>query len=201
VSQYLHVGVVGSANNQQSELSTLEMRLNVYPFAIKLARLRPSLVCFVGKKIWDVFETVAGRTAKRVDPIVRKVDVGDEGAEATSTNEDLVKMESRSTGSSSLIDLDPPTMLDESVDVKPVLFPTPTSPLREAQTPTSPIDTPRRRVAATPYNWHLPRTLRLPLDPDEDGTPGGHCYFWVTPSTSGLERTPVSRLGIDSNIG
>ena len=35
------------------------------------------------------------------------------------------------------------------------------------------------------FDWHRPRPFRLPHR-------DGYTYFWVTPNTSGLERTPVS---------
>lgn len=49
---------------EQNELSVGEMREAVLPFTRKLVANRPLVVCFVGKKIWDIFESVAGRTAR-----------------------------------------------------------------------------------------------------------------------------------------
>ncbi|WVF65473.1 hypothetical protein IAT40_000201 [Kwoniella sp. CBS 6097] len=55
--------LVDRPTSEQSELSTLEMRLNVYNLTQKFLKHRPQVVCFVGKKIWDVYESVVRKTA------------------------------------------------------------------------------------------------------------------------------------------
>ena len=42
----------------------MEMRLNVLDLALKMQAHRPKVVCFVGKKIWDVYESVVVKTAR-----------------------------------------------------------------------------------------------------------------------------------------
>ncbi|WRT69134.1 uncharacterized protein IL334_006118 [Kwoniella shivajii] len=55
--------LVDRPTSEQSELSTLEMRLNVFNLTLKFLLHRPKIVCFVGKKIWDVYESVISKTA------------------------------------------------------------------------------------------------------------------------------------------
>jgi hypothetical protein len=154
------------------------MRLNVYPFTLKLIQYRPRVVCFVGKKIWDVFETLAGKTATVADRLPSPMVKTEPAAEGES---DLNGAAKRSRTSSPMTDME--------LDMKPNLSTAPTTPLRSKTT----IPTSKRKSATkTPFDWYAPRSLRLPLPPEEDGSDGGYCYFWVTPSTSGLERTPVS---------
>nr|XP_018259247.1 uncharacterized protein I303_08175 [Kwoniella dejecticola CBS 10117]OBR81405.1 hypothetical protein I303_08175 [Kwoniella dejecticola CBS 10117] len=64
----IQTNLVDRPTSEQSELSTVEMRLNVFYLTQKFLRYRPRVVCFVGKKIWDVYEGVVRKTAV---PIVR----------------------------------------------------------------------------------------------------------------------------------
>ncbi|WWC63962.1 uncharacterized protein I303_106568 [Kwoniella dejecticola CBS 10117] len=66
--KYGLTNLVDRPTSEQSELSTVEMRLNVFYLTQKFLRYRPRVVCFVGKKIWDVYEGVVRKTAV---PIVR----------------------------------------------------------------------------------------------------------------------------------
>jgi hypothetical protein len=159
---------------EQSELSTHEMRLNVLPFTEKLCRLKPGVVCFVGKKIWDVYESVIPKSARVIGTIGEEVkaEMREEVAPSSTPlgNEDDVKGEETT-----------------EQDVKPTI----------AQT-SEPVTTPlrQRRIARQPkekekFDWTKPRPFRLP---HKDGEVTTYTYFWVVPNTSGLERTPVSLL-------
>ncbi|ORY33054.1 hypothetical protein BCR39DRAFT_520948 [Naematelia encephala] len=219
--------------SEQSELSTREMRLQVPNLTAKLSENRPKVVCFVGKKIWDVYESVVKKTAvpsygppaKRqngnmklevvvgveaeFDDEVIKVESRD--AELAHQDVDLleseieetIKLEREPASNPSDIPPTPPTssaILRRMTpvkansplveDIKPILPATPQR--RDRSTPGS---TPRRArtVVAKPFEWHQPRSIRLPHT-DEAGKITSCTYFWVTPSTSGLERTPMTDL-------
>lgn len=153
---------------EQSELSTHEMRLNVLSFTEKLLNSRPGVVCFVGKKIWDVYESVISKSARAVAPMPTT----------------YVKKDQEDMGT---IPYDAPAeemgSRGHREDIKPVMSDNPT--LR-------PGPTPRRRTPAkvkAKFDWTQPRPFRLPHQTD-DGVK--YTYFWVVPNTSGLERTPVS---------
>ena len=158
---------------EQSELSTHEMRLNALPFTEKLLCIRPRIVCFVGKKIWDVYESVITKSARIADEVVTDEPAG------------LVRMpaEAHEVKTESL------DQIEE--DRKPAIFdPTPTTtPTRAQGTPSRP----RTRTPARPkekFDWTKPRPFRLPHTADNGQV--SYTYFWVVPNTSGLERTPVS---------
>ena len=152
---------------EQSELSTHEMRLNVLPFTEKLLGIKPGVVCFVGKKIWDVYESVVSKSARVVDASQR-TEVKEE--QGTTTISGPTPAEGLGSGG-------------QGEDVKPDMIDNPTS---------GPAPTPRRRTPAKvkeKFDWTKPRLFRLPHQTD-DGVE--YTYFWVVPNTSGLERTPVS---------
>jgi hypothetical protein len=153
---------------EQSELSTHEMRLNVLPFTEKLLDIKPGVVCFVGKKIWDVYESVVSKSAKAIDTIPG-IDVKIE-QDTTTISDPAPAQEGLVSGG-----------LGE--DVKPSITNDSTS---------GPAPTPRRRTPAKvkeKFDWTKSRPFRLPHQTD-DGVK--YTYFWVVPNTSGLERTPVS---------
>lgn len=50
----------------------------------------------------------------------------------------------------------------------------------------------------TPFSFSQPRALRIVHLPEEDGGAVKCTYFFVVPSTSGLERTPVSHINSPS---
>lgn len=203
------------------------MRLNVHPFTFKLLRFRPRIVCFVGKKIWDVYEAVAKKTAK-VSPNGGEgngtdrsvtVEFGEIGRIAAITTiagnngflgengyeeevplkvedemvEPVAKVESELSIRGDASGGSPQRNSQEvmQVEVKPDLPASPTTPLRHGHLAASTASTPQRQSNASTMDWYKPRSIRLPLPPLENGSPGSYCYFWVTPSTSGLERTPV----------
>lgn len=181
------------------------MRLNVHPFALKLVRLRPKIVCFVGKKIWDIFETITSKSARvpvedtRIEVVKREAGLSSGVSVKLEIQE--MKVEPYRDPSSPLSEEGPDTIStygqavsdSTEVDRKPEVKPS--TPLRHpaASSSTRSTSTPRRTgTSALPFEWLKPRSLRLPLPPQEGETKPSHCYFWVTPSTSGLERTPVS---------
>ena len=229
-----------------SELSPLEMRLAVPHFSRKVERFRPRVVCLVGKKIWEVYESVVSRTAgvaQLAQPAV-PTERGDndsddrrDGPNSFSTSESsrfgknnartrtrhaavLPNPYLQESSSSTDIPINPYVegwSLDRSAAVTTLLetpsstgsgrvkilsFPggTDSRPLQislDASIMTPPL-TPQSRSSPTAgargsakrkkeFDWHKQRSFRLP---HEDG----YTYFWVTPNTSGLERTPVSFL-------
>jgi hypothetical protein len=140
------------------------MRLNVLPFTEKLMGIKPGVVCFVGKKIWDVYESVVSKSARVVDT-GQAVNVKQEHEDSTTLSDP------------------PPADEGQGGDVKPTMIDNPTS---------GPTSTPRRRTPAKVkerFDWTKPRPFRLPHQ-IADGLK--YTYFWVVPNTSGLERTPVS---------
>ncbi|KAK4687323.1 hypothetical protein P7C73_g2795, partial [Tremellales sp. Uapishka_1] len=188
LSELYHCGLtvlVDRPTAEQAELSTMEMRLNTSRLLDKVLKYRPRVVCFVGKKIWDVFESVVRKTAG--PPLEIEYAVKEEsgttggGAEVKEDGRDLaiehaVKEESGSTGGGTEVKEDGGGV---KVEVES---------LEEKTATTSPKKSPK----AKSFDWTKPRSLRLPL-PRADETAGkpDYCYFWVVPNTSGLERTTV----------
>lgn len=218
------------------------MRLNVHPFTLKIAHYRPRVVCFVGKKIWDIYAAVCGKTAtasasiRGQGPVEQADDVSggafdrikiEQGSSPSPARRRLRRTESPGSPlvaikqgpdapprivAASSISTEPANALRD--DVKPfsaALDPevkvenqdvdTPSSaPLPGTPSPLRPINSSRTASPRSklPMDWHGPRPLRLPLPArNSKNTSGGqweeqeYTYFWVTPSTSGLERTPV----------
>lgn len=162
----------------------MEMRLNVPDLTSKVRKYRPRVVCFVGKKIWDVYESVAIKTARaglKVEDVKVEARDGGAGEHVESEIGDVA------------LKRDVKVELEEvmlEADVKPnktaLASPSPAKPKNRS----TPTPSPRRmKPPPGPFQWTAPRSLRL-LYPEGDG----FTYFWVTPSTSGLERTPVRRL-------
>ncbi|WVQ81484.1 hypothetical protein IAT38_003608 [Cryptococcus sp. DSM 104549] len=191
--------LVDRPTSEQSELSTLEMRLNISHLLGKFQRDRPLCVCFVGKKIWDVFEGVVKKTARRVEGAPREV-AGEEAG--------LVKMETEDDDNSRLpIKAEPPDPITPTI-----LSPSPRTPSKRKAPSTLPTSTPtpspspsrgKRKPAApkVPFDFARPRPYWLAHPPEEVKTEGEddglggkgpvYTYFWVVPSTSGLERTTL----------
>lgn len=152
------------------------MRLNALPFTEKLLRYKPRIVCFVGKKIWDVYESVIAKNASPLTHASSYLEAGvkeepEDGS--TSTRSPLASMK-----------IEP---ADRVIGERAI------TPLRTGRAG----GTPRRAKDKVPFDWTQPRPFRLPL------TEGGrirYTYFWVVPNTSGLERTPV-RPTLSSSTG
>ena len=152
------------------------MRLNVYDLTLKLIENRADVVVFVGKKIWDIYESVTTKTAGNV------VAVRPDPAKP------LVKLEQDDEGVAT-------TLPEIDADIKLEADPgSPLLPVKEeaAQAPpeSEPVISGNAAKTKRPTDWTQPRALRLPHA-------RGYTYFWVTPNTSGLERTPVSLCGAD----
>lgn len=158
------------------------MRLNSLPFTEKLLRLKPKIVCFVGKKIWDVYESVIRKTATAPIIATRQCSPG------ASTSWDDTSITNTPNG---------------IVKVEPNTNPTsPITPIKIEIASTSSLQDPpnevggsmsrrgREKVEKPKFDWTQPRPFRLPHF--ENGQVEGYTYFWVVPNTSGLERTPVS---------
>lgn len=187
---------------EQSELSTLEMRLNALPFTEKLLRIRPSIVCFVGKKIWDVYESVIAKSAQVVESEHGigdvqgsgvKLEQGDTQSTASAPGSD----ELTATSDPALVKSEPLEVetevdeLEEDEDEhKPETNGSHHTPIRTVPS----ANTTHRRTPAKPkeiFDWTKPRLYRLPHEND-DGSVEKYTYFWVVPNTSGLERHTVS---------
>ncbi|KAL0247845.1 hypothetical protein I308_103923 [Cryptococcus tetragattii IND107] len=192
--------LVGRPTSEQSELSTLEMKLNTINLLQKFIKYQPSVVCFVGKKIWDVFESVVGKTAEFDKSVRQNVKLEHEGGNgeergdedkgrsvvllAPTPEKGKVKIESSELG-----DQPPLLPISDSPSITPHLAP--------AQTASpSPVKARARKGATkppkTPFSFSQPRALRISHPPEENGGEVKYTYFFVVPSTSGLERTPFS---------
>jgi hypothetical protein len=173
------------------------MKLDVLPFTEKLMRIKPGVVCFVGKKIWDVYENVVSKTASMAEDVPRgqgesttavKQEVPDSTAPNTipspapQPNRGYIKTEP-------LEEID--ELEDDTDDQKPILA-APATPLRIAPVVPGQRRTPAKEKAK--FDWSKPRPFRLPHQDDNGQMNGKYTYFWVVPNTSGLERTPVSQL-------
>jgi len=141
------------------------MRLNVLPFTEKLLNIKPGVVCFVGKKIWDVYESVISKSARMtLREEVIKDEVVEEVEPVPGVQAGLTSMEEQAPGQE---------------DTKPVIADTTVTPRRQKTLAKS----------KETFDWTKPRPYRLPHQTDVGMK---YTYFWVVPNTSGLERTPVS---------
>ncbi|EAL20064.1 hypothetical protein CNBF3900 [Cryptococcus deneoformans B-3501A] len=190
--------LVGRPTSEQSELSTLEMKLNTINLLQKFIKYQPSVVCFVGKKIWDVFESVVGKTAEFDETVKQKVKLegeveNGEGSGDGGKGRSVVTL--APTPERGTVKIEPAELGDQ-----PSLFPLSASPsktpqLTPAQTASlSPAKARAKKGAIkppkTPFSFSQPRALRIPHPPEENGGEIKYTYFFVVPSTSGLERTP-----------
>ncbi len=167
----------------------------------------PRVCCLVGKKIWDIFESVVKKSARAAEGADEAAGAakrrsgrgGDEDDKAVVKQEDgperLTRTRFATFQPSPPPDPDPDAA-EQDIKPEPVAgaFPSP----RKFGTSNS--------VA---FGWDQPRAYVLPHadetdDPDQpgqgrqdDAKPAGARYtmFWVVPSTSGLERTPVGGRG------
>lgn len=181
---------------EQAELSSHEMRLAVEPLVRKFVDLRAGVVCFVGKKIWDIFAGVAGKSAKlrekadaaeakkRAKEAAVKREVQREVLEAKVTmctlEDGLVKLEPEAEGEA------PGPITPRKDRPEPYIELISRTPSTTPSRPATP-STPKSKAFA----FDKPQPLRLLL-PDDKNAKWTHTYFWVVPNTSGLERTPLS---------
>jgi TDG/mug DNA glycosylase family protein len=162
---------------QAAELSAHEMRLAVPSLLEKLKRYRPGLVCFVGKGIWDKFEDIVRKASEAPEMAWESIELNlpqdtQNDGEDEDTKPDPVKLEERP----SLVSIDDAKTLPDAPDIKPE---------------SSPSDTGKKRKPKAAFDWTQPRSFKL-VHPAEGDRAESDTLFWVVPSTSGLERTPVS---------
>lgn len=176
------------------------MKLNTINLLQKFIKYQPSVVCFVGKKIWDVFESVVGKTAKFDKSVRQNVKLEGEGGNGEERGDE-------DKGRSVVLFAPTPErgkvkIESSELGVQSPLLPISASPsktphLAAAQTTSpSPIKARARKGATkppkTPFSFSQPRALRISHPPEENEGEVKYTYFFVVPSTSGLERTPVS---------
>jgi len=166
--------------SQAAELSVHEMRISVPSLIEKLQMYKPKLVCFVGKGIWDKFEDIVSKACREVEVPWIPVDL-DGTHSVLSDDKPEIKLEDEMTSietpaSGSLV-----SNIKTEHGTKPSTSQTP-SPLS--------LRRPRPNKIKEAFEWTQPRPYKLvhqsPPNQVESAT-----LFWVVPSTSGLERTPV----------
>ncbi|WVW79433.1 hypothetical protein I302_101402 [Kwoniella bestiolae CBS 10118] len=179
--------LVDRPTSEQSELSTLEMRLNVFNLTSKFVKHKPKIVCFVGKKIWDVYESVVKKTAT-LSTNIKKEDEEDVTLESeVSEVKQEMEMDDHTTlgsGTSEVKVTVKLEKLDDHVSSPPSPPPNnnPSVPMRlekpeqlvkiEHDDDTKPINpasvkSPKKRLKATklpmdPFDATKPRKFRLP---------------------------------------
>lgn len=200
---------------QASELTALEQRIAVYPLAKKLSENGPKVACFVGKGIWQQFESIVKKSATPASASSEAVNQEDEAGPSQGTNRtprviryslrDGQVTEDQTSAASSQVKAEPESppsssasagevemsLLDDGLDE-------PITPMRNPRSPTI-TPTPRAKkgkakVKATPkpkppkkpFLWDAPQMYRLPSTAE-----GGYTYLWVVPNTSGLERSTL----------
>nr|XP_019009901.1 uncharacterized protein I206_05462 [Kwoniella pini CBS 10737]OCF48682.1 hypothetical protein I206_05462 [Kwoniella pini CBS 10737] len=195
--------LVDRPTSEQSELSTLEMKLNVFNLTKKFLKYQPKLVCFVGKKIWDVYESVISKTATPIESVQEVkgqlyIESKMESSSSSSGSHSKIKMKEEK------IDIKEEDIISSSnngslsetkVAVKKELLNSPESsslsPI-SSQEQTSQLKIENTKSKVDPFNATKPRKYRLPHHELNFHTIKGYTYFWVVPNTSGLERTPLS---------
>ncbi len=163
--------LVDRVTSEQAELSNLEMKLSVPVFLEKVERWKPVAVVMVGKKIWDNTEAVLKRSLGEMETC----------DEPRRTSEKSVKMEEEG-----LVEGD----LGE--DVKPNIQSTGIHPVKAETFITASPSEDDPKPPKVRFSWEDPRPYKLVHRKASDGQPEQSTLFWVVPSTSGLERTPVS---------
>ncbi|WWD06816.1 hypothetical protein V865_004911 [Kwoniella europaea PYCC6329] len=205
--------LVDRPTSEQSELSTLEMRLNVYNLTAKFLKYKPKIVCFVGKKIWDVYESVIKKTAIRSICQKMKSEKGlGTRAQVKVEEEDLISSDINKITSSRRVKLESTDDPDQDSSLSPAPEPEATVKVEEpgserlVKIETDELNDsihsasisgkfPKRRMSkiiVEAFDATKPRIFRLPHHSigNEDEVEG-YTYFWVVPNTSGLERTQL----------
>jgi hypothetical protein len=156
------------------------MRISVPSLIEKLRIYKPKLVCFVGKGIWDKFEDIVTKACHDSEIPWIPFDLDERQPVSTSDKRDI-KFEEETTPIGSVTS--GPTLTEITIedDLKPL----------EPQTP-SPLSSKRPRPSKIKqaFDWTQPRAYKLVHQPSQDRAESV-TLFWVVPSTSGLERTPV----------
>lgn len=168
--------LVNRPTSEQSELSSAEMKMNVPSLLEKIERHRPRMVCFVGKKIWDMFESVVKRSAKTSGGSKR----GTGGSSERGVVQEVIKVKRESAVE--LIEVGPNLIYSAQSENGKLM---PGMPQKHRVTSDSGSATP------TAFDWDRPQRCKL-THTDNHGTndTDSATLFWVVPSTSGLERTP-----------
>jgi hypothetical protein len=162
---------------QAAELSAHEMRLAVPSLLEKLKRYRPGLVCFVGKGIWDKFEDIVRKASEAPEMAWESIELNlPQDNENEPQNEDVKPDSVKLEEGPSLVSIGDAETLADASDIKPEL---------------SPSYTGKKRKPKAAFDWTQPRSYKL-VHPAEGDRAESDTLFWVVPSTSGLERTPVS---------
>jgi hypothetical protein len=185
------------------------MRLNVLQLTLKVQRYHPRIVCFVGKKIWDIYESVvkravvaggsgeSGQSQSHLFPVetipqakfeydddVKQGGREDADVQGPALTSKLTQRRARDeTVLAKVEEEDPSTAHRNATTEHPAYV--------ELSKPPTPVSATRQRLAKNKpvkFDWTRPRPFRLPSAEGEDE----YTYFWVVPNTSGLERTPVS---------
>ncbi len=169
------------------------MRLCVPQLLAKLGIHKPKVCCFVGKKIWDVFEGVVKKTAGKAEEwrdldLDGVMDDAMGNGDDTSVKDELLELPA--LGIVLKLGKDTTSVKRESLE-KPLP--------NLGRKVKSPRNSSAHTVTARKFDWDQPRPFVLYHDestnPAIDGLKAEnveYTLFWVVPSTSGLERTPVS---------
>ncbi|OCF79149.1 hypothetical protein I204_01096 [Kwoniella mangroviensis CBS 8886] len=202
--------LVDRPTSEQSELSTLEMRLNVYKLTAKFLEYKPKIVCFVGKKIWDVYESVIKKTAIRSIGQKMKSEKGlGTQAQVKVEEEDLISSDINTITSSRRVKLESLDDPDQDTSLSPAPEPEATVRVEEPgperlvkiepdelnDSARSSGKFPKRRMSRViieAFDATKPRIFRLhhhSIGSEDEAE--GYTYFWVVPNTSGLERTQL----------
>lgn len=191
----------------------MEQRIAVYPLAKKLSENGPKVACFVGKGIWQQFESIVKKSATPACAPGAEVKQEDEAGPSQGTNrtprviryrlQDGQVTEDQTSGASRQVKAEPESppsstasigevemgLLDDGLDE-------PITPMRDPRSPTiTPTPrqkkgkakaTPKPKPPKKPFLWDAPQMYRLPSTAE-----GGYTYLWVVPNTSGLERSTL----------
>lgn len=181
----------------------------MYPLVKKLSENGPKVACFVGKGIWQQFESIVKRSStpaaaaeaqedeagpsqgtNRTPRVIRyRLQNGQAAPDDRDSPEAQVKAEPESPSSLASMGEVESSLLDDGLDE-------PITPMRNPRSPTiTPTPRPRKGKAKTPakpkppkkpFLWDAPQMYRLPSTAE-----GGYTYLWVVPNTSGLERSTL----------
>lgn len=148
------------------------MRLAVPALLEKIKTYRPGLVCFVGKGIWDKFADIVGKASEEPELAWEPFELRlpEEDAIVEDVKPKTIKVEPQLLS----VDLADPSADD--VNIKPDVDSTIGD---------------KKRKPKPAFDWTQPRSFKL-VHPTRRGSQGSVTLFWIVPSTSGLERTPVS---------
>lgn len=184
--------LVDRPTSEAAELSRVELRLGVPVLLEKIRRTRPRMVCFVGKGIWDQFEMVVKRAVRRKGEGVGLREPEGMGSVrlVKIEEEDLNLQRMETSPAPGDGPTTPPASPLRSIRKTEIITPSKGSQATPSRSKTlgAPINqrSPKSRSANAPFDWDRPRDFKVTHEEGARVT-----LFWVVPSTSGLERTPV----------